>query len=49
MTVGVPILRPIPTLMKSWGDWFGIFATAIGGVGTAALILRGRRRAVSAG
>jgi len=27
----VPIVRPIPTLMKSWGDWFGpaVFLSAV--------------------
>lgn len=26
----VPILAPIPTLIKSWGDWFGPFALIVG-------------------
>jgi apolipoprotein N-acyltransferase len=29
MNVFVPITPPIPTLMKLWGDWFGIFALGI--------------------
>ena len=33
----VPILRPMPTLMKAWGDWFGIFAFIAGALGLLAI------------
>ncbi len=34
MNVFVPILPPFPTLIKLWGDWFGIFAFCLGCLGT---------------
>jgi apolipoprotein N-acyltransferase len=34
LNVSVPILsQSIPTLMKSWGDWFGGFSLALGWIG----------------
>lgn len=38
MNVSIPLSRPIPTLMKRWGDWFGIFCllSAIAGFGVVA-------------
>ncbi len=35
LNVRVPITDPIPTLIKLWGDWFGIFALFCGGLGLA--------------
>lgn len=40
----VPIMDPIPTLMKAWGDWFGWVALAIGALGLGALFWTVRRR-----
>jgi apolipoprotein N-acyltransferase len=40
----VPLTDPIPTLMKSWGDWFGWFALACGGLGLFGLAWRERRQ-----
>jgi apolipoprotein N-acyltransferase len=33
MNVRVPITEPIPTLIKSWGDWFGPVALVCGIIG----------------
>ncbi len=33
LNVYVPLTAPIPTLMKLWGDWFGMFSLLLGGVG----------------
>lgn len=30
LNVTIPMTEPIPTLMKSWGDWFGKWAICIG-------------------
>ena len=30
MNVTIPLTDPIPTLMKSWGDWFGPFSLIMG-------------------
>jgi apolipoprotein N-acyltransferase len=35
MNVSIPLNDPIPTLMKLWGDWFGIFSLTLGVVGIA--------------
>lgn len=38
----VPLMDPIPTLMKAWGDWFGWFALACGALGLFGLAYRKR-------
>jgi apolipoprotein N-acyltransferase len=30
LNLSVPVVDNIPTLMKSWGDWFGKWALAAG-------------------
>ncbi|MCM2278277.1 MAG: apolipoprotein N-acyltransferase [Oligoflexia bacterium] len=48
LNVTIPVLEPVPTLLKAWGDWFGAFALLSGGFGLLALhARRGRETAVS--
>jgi apolipoprotein N-acyltransferase len=39
----VPILEPVPTLMKAWGDWFGWVALGAGVMGLAGFAWGARR------
>lgn len=39
----IPILEPVPTLVKRFGDWFGIFAFFSGWLGLGAIAVLGRR------
>jgi apolipoprotein N-acyltransferase len=43
--VSVPIVEPMDTLMKRWGDWFGWFALLTGAWGLAGIYLARRRAA----
>jgi len=47
MNARVPIISPVPTVLKKWGDWFGSFAFFCGIIGTAGLGLSARSRAAS--
>lgn len=40
MNVRIPLIGPVPTLMKSWGDWYGYFAALAGWAGVLALYAR---------
>lgn len=42
LNVSVPIVGGIPSLIVNWGDWFGPFATVLGGLGYG-LLFRWRR------
>lgn len=44
MNVTVPITPPIPTLMKAWGDWFGLFSLLVG-LNLLSLLYRQKRHA----
>ncbi|MCM2322433.1 MAG: apolipoprotein N-acyltransferase [Oligoflexia bacterium] len=46
LNVAIPVYEPIPTLMKTWGDWFGAFALLATAGGLLA-IYRARRRALA--
>lgn len=39
----IPIIAPLPTLMKAWGDWFGPTALILGLSGFLVLAVRARR------
>ncbi|MEK6580507.1 MAG: apolipoprotein N-acyltransferase [Bdellovibrionota bacterium] len=43
MNVTVPVLEPVPTLMKKWGDWFGITALITGLLGLSMLLRKKRK------
>ena len=40
----VPVMAPLPTLMKAWGDWFGWTSLAVSALGLIGLGWRVRRR-----
>jgi apolipoprotein N-acyltransferase len=42
MNVSVPLLSPIPTLIKKWGDWFGPCALILGILGLLNLCMVGQ-------
>jgi apolipoprotein N-acyltransferase len=39
----IPVYEPIPTLMKKWGDWFGLFALLTGLIGLVSLLQISRK------